>query len=430
MHLAVPLVPQAHIGVAAVGGEGHEAGRAGGGDLAGHGAGGDVEHGDGLFTGGDVEAAPVRCGGDEIGCVREFHRLADRGHGDRGGYGDGAGGSSGRRGGGRGRRGGGGGRNRGRRIVGPGQVERCAGENQNGGDGRQNHRGPPASWGWHHDRCTRRCRCGLGNDPRRRHECGGARPGDDRRAQRDRVLRMRVGHRRPSGLRRDHPFDQRNPGRPADQQHPGQLPDVELSGVHRPDQGADRGLDRRADESLELGPGEAGEEVPVRQQHRNRRLGVGRQRLLGLHAFLTQPGHGRCRRGRGQVEVGERATVLVVDPLQDRLVEVDAAEPFHSVRVAHHLDGVAAFAQHRGVEGAAAEVVDREGVALAEQPGRAVERGRRLRLGQRHVILQPGQPGDLLEQFPPVRPPGRRTGQRHPVRRAALDPRDGVEHVA
>ena len=47
-------------------------------------------------------------------------------------------------------------------------------------------------------------------------------------------------------------------------------------------------------------------------------------------------------------------------PGEQRLVEVDAAEAFHALGAAELLEAVLGLAQDRRVEGAAAEVVDRD----------------------------------------------------------------------
>ena len=54
---------------------------------------------------------------------------------------------------------------------------------------------------------------------------------------------------------------------------------------------------------------------------------------------------------------------------EDRLVEVDAAEPLDALGLAEDLDAAGALAQHRGVERAAAEVVDGDDVAVGRGGG-------------------------------------------------------------
>ena len=110
-----------------------------------------------------------------------------------------------------------------------------------------------------------------------------------------------VGRPSASEIMRD---DQRDPGRAADQQHGGELVRVDLGRAQRAHEGADRGLDRCPDHVLELGAGELHVEVPVGQEHRDRRLGVDRERLLGQHAVLAQPGERDAGLRVAHVELG------------------------------------------------------------------------------------------------------------------------------
>ena len=128
----------------------------------------------------------------------------------------------------------------------------------------------------------------------------------------------------------------------------------------------------RPDHVFELAAGEPDVEVAVRQEHRDGRLGVDRQRLLGRDAVLPQPGQRDAGLRVAQVELAERAAGAEVDVGEDRVVEVDAAEPLDALGAAEDVDaggGSRALAQHGGVEGAAAEVVDRHRVAVGEVLG-------------------------------------------------------------
>ena len=70
--------------------------------------------------------------------------------------------------------------------------------------------------------------------------------------------------------------------------------------------------------------------------------------------------HGRSgRSGRVPLSAAER----VVDVGEHRLVEVDAAEALDALGSTERLEAVGGLAQHGGVEGAAAEVVDGDDVA-------------------------------------------------------------------
>ena len=59
----------------------------------------------------------------------------------------------------------------------------------------------------------------------------------------------------------------------------------------------------------------------------------------------------------------------VVDVREHGVVEVDPAEAFDALGGAEDVDADVALAQHGGVEGAAAEVVDRDGVAVGRGGG-------------------------------------------------------------
>ena len=272
----------------------------------------------------------------------------------------------------------------------------------------------------------RRRHAGRGRNVRARRAVFG---GEGRRAQGDRVLGVRVDEGGPVQRRGDHLCDQRDPGGPPDQQHGVEVGRLDPRRAQRARERADRRLDLRPDHVFELAAREPDVEVPVRQEHRDGRLGVDRQRLLGRDAVLPQPGQGDAGLRVAQVELAERAAGAEVDVREDGVVEVDPAEPFDALGAAEDVDAGPALAQHGGVEGAAAEVVDRHRVAVAEVPGRGVVGGGRLGLGDHPRLRDARELRDLLEQFAPVGPPVGRVGEHDVRRRAALglgDLRDGV----
>ncbi len=254
--------------------------------------------------------------------------------------------------------------------------------------------------------------------------------GEGGRAEGDGVLGVRVDEGGPVERRGDHLCDQRDPGGAPDQQHGAEVGGLHLRRAQRAGERADRRLDLRPDHVFELAAGEPDVEVPVRQEHRDGRLGVDRQRLLGRDAVLPQPGQGDAGLRVAQVELAERAAGAEVDVGEDGVVEVDAAEPFDALGAAEDVDADGrALAQHGGVEGAAAEVVDGHRVAVAEVPGRGVVGGGRLRLGDHPRLRDARELRDLLEQLAPVGPPVGRVGEDDVRRRGALglgDLRDGV----
>ncbi len=138
--------------------------------------------------------------------------------------------------------------------------------------------------------------------------------GQDRGAQGDAVLGVGVHRHRAAEGRAHQLGHQRGAGRAADQQD---RRDV-VGGDARRAQGPVRGRDRvgqgRPHHLLVLGPGQAHLGLQVGQQHRDRHVGVRRQRLLGLDALLAEPGHRGGRRRVGRVELVDGA----VDRLRPR----------------------------------------------------------------------------------------------------------------
>ena len=227
--------------------------------------------------------------------------------------------------------------------------------------------------------------------------------------------------------------DQRNPGRSAGQQHRPQRGRLHPGRPQRPAQGADRVGQRRPDHRLELGAGEADPGVQAGQRHRDHHLGVLGEGLLGLDAVAAQPGQGgaHVRVVRGQRRRHRAHGVQHV--LEDRLVEVDAAELLDAFRFAEQLEPVGRAAQHRRVEGAAAQVVDgddlagrrparRPRTAPPRPPARCAVRRRRGRPGgwpgpAGRACTDPSSPGRSPPR-PPVASPPRRWPRAARVRAA------------
>ena len=267
---------------------------------------------------------------------------------------------------------------------------------------------------------------------RRRGRCARARRtefgGERGRAEGDGVLGVRVDEGGPVECRGDHLGDHRDAGRPPDQEHGVEVRGLDPRGAQRAGERADGRLDLRPDHVFELAAGEADVEVPVRQEHRDGRFGVDRQRLLGGDAVLPQPGQGDAGLRVAQVELAERPAGAEVDVREDGVVEVDAAEPLDALGAAEDVDPYRALAQHGGVEGAAAQVVHGHRVAVAEVAGGRVVGCCRLRLGDHPCLRDARQLRDLLEQLTPVRTPVGGVGEDHVLRGCALglgDLRDG-----
>jgi hypothetical protein len=240
---------------------------------------------------------------------------------------------------------------------------------------------------------------------------------------------VRVDQGGPVERRRDHLGDQRDPGGAADQQHCAEVGGLDARGPQRAGQRADRRLDLGADHVFELAAGQADVEVPVRQEHRDGRLGVDREGLLRRDAILPQPGQGDAGLRVAQVELAQRAAGAEVDVGEDRVVEVDTAEPLDPLGAAEDVDADGALAQHGGVERAATEVVHGHRVTVGEVAGRRVVGRGRLRLGDHPDLLDARELRDLLEQLTPVGAPVGGVGEDDVRRRGALglgDLRDGV----
>jgi hypothetical protein len=166
-----------------------------------------------------------------------------------------------------------------------------------------------------------------------------------------------------------------------------------------------------------------------RKQHRDRHLGVAAQCLLGLGALAPDARDGGQHGRIGVVELREGVGHALEDVFEHGLVEVDAAEPFETLRPADQPEVDVALAHDRGVERAATEVVDRDRGPGAHPLVRGVGHGRRLGLGQERdgeaLVRERGGQQLLL-----VLSPCRGVGDRDPVGGAALALGDAVDHPA
>ena len=167
------------------------------------------------------------------------------------------------------------------------------------------------------------------------------------------------------------------------------------------------------------------------QHDRDRHVGVGRQRLLGLDALATQPGHGGDDRGVVEVEAAERRRRGCSDDVGEHgVVEVDAAEALDALGLAEDVEAVGPLAQDGGVEGAAAEVVHGDDRARLDPLLAGVVRRRRLGLGEEPGDADVGLAGALLEEVELVGAPVGRVGQGDGRRRPALELGDPLDDPA
>ena len=259
--------------------------------------------------------------------------------------------------------------------------------------------------------------------PRRR------RHGRDRQrgALRDRVLRIGVHRDRPGQPLRHQLRHQRDPRRPADQQHRGELTRPTPRRADGGAQRVDRLLHLRADHRLELAAVQPHRPAARGQEHRDRHVGVGRERLLGLGALPAHPRDGGQHGGVGVVEVGERDRQPRPDVLEHDLVEVDAAEPVEPLRPPEQPEprgperglGPVGLAHDGRVERAAAQVVHGDGGPGRDPLLRGVVQRRGLRLGEQgNAEALRGERGG--EQVLLVAAPRRRVGERDLRRLAAF----------
>jgi hypothetical protein len=252
---------------------------------------------------------------------------------------------------------------------------------------------------------------------------GGAAVGahSNRGAEADGVLGVGVYGDGPTQLDPHHLGHQRDPGRSADQQDRADVLGRDLGRADGAAQGDDGLRDRRADHGLELGPGQPYLGLEAGDQHRDRDVRVRGQSLLGVDALLAQPGHRSLGRGLLGIEAIQAVAHRRPDVGEDRLVEVDAAEPLDAFGRADDLEAVVVGAAHGGgVEGAAAQVVHGDDRARLQPALRGVERGRGHRLGDQQGGVQVDLADGLGEQIELVVAPVGRVGQRDGPRGLAL----------
>ena len=195
-------------------------------------------------------------------------------------------------------------------------------------------------------------------------------------AERDRVLRIGVHRDRAVEARRHELRDERDPGRATDQQDRGQVGRLDPGGGDGPAQHLDARLDVVADHLLELA---------AHQPHRRLQAGssTGMRTSVSADSASLASTQSRAQpRHRGQhllvrwVEPVERIAEALADVGEDRVVEVDPAETLDALGPAQQREA-AVLADHRGVEGAAAQVVDRDDRARLDALGGGVaDRGR------------------------------------------------------
>jgi hypothetical protein len=210
--------------------------------------------------------------------------------------------------------------------------------------------------------------------------------------------------------------DQRDPAGAADQQDRVQLPRPQPGPLHDLPEELHRAEDVRTDQRLQVGT--ADRDVPgyPREEHRDDRLDVAGERLLGIHHRVAEGGQGGGDRRVGVVQAGQVHARGGGDVAQQQVVEVEPADRVVPARLADQLEAGTGLADHARVEGTAAQVVDADqGTGL--DPGLHRVPGRRGdRFDQQPDIVEVGRGRGLDEQVAPVLTPLGRVGQ-HQVRR-------------
>ena len=107
---------------------------------------------------------------------------------------------------------------------------------------------------------------------------------------------MRIDRDRAAGRLADHLRDERDARRAADQQDAVEPVELEPGALDRPPERPDRLGDPRPDHLLEFLAGQAHLGLETGQDDLDRRVGIGREGLLGPAAFLAQSGDGGQRR--------------------------------------------------------------------------------------------------------------------------------------
>ncbi len=274
---------------------------------------------------------------------------------------------------------------------------------------------------WWRRRGVRSC------DRRGRQQCDPS-VGVERRAQRDRVLGMGIDHDRAAEPGRHLPGDQRDARRPPDQQHRVQVVGTQAGRRHHAGQGLDRRTEQRSDQLLQLGALQEHLALLAADPDRDGDRRLPRQRLLGVHAGPAELGD----RGRRRLAVGAVVEGRPVGPqsaqdvAEHRLVDVDAAQALDALGPAQRLEPpVRPPPQDGGVEGATAEVVDRDGLPGGEAFRLRVPGRRGHGLGQQPGRRDLHQPQRLAQDVTLELSPVRRMGHGDGRRRTSLGLPDG-----
>ena len=201
----------------------------------------------------------------------------------------------------------------------------------------------------------------------------------------------------------------------ADEEHPADIGRGDAGRADGALEGLRRLVDPWPDHGLELAASEAYVCLQPGHRHRDRRIGVGGEGLLGPPALRSQSGLGGQGLGVGAIGTRHCAPEHGVDVGHHGLVEIDAAEALHALGVADQLESILGAPHQGGIEGAAAKVVDCNDLTRCDLLLAGIGDGGGLGFGQQ---LHPGgveacEAGSLAKHTGLVLPIVGRVGEHH-----------------
>jgi hypothetical protein len=207
-----------------------------------------------------------------------------------------------------------------------------------------------------------------------------------------------------------HFADEGDAGAAADEQDAAELGGLDGGVAECPAHGGDGFGERGSDHQFELGSGDPYGGGEFGEGDGDEGVDVGGEGFFGFDAVSAESGEADGDFGVVGVEWGVEDAE---DVSEDGLVEVDAAEVFDAFGGAEGAESGVGFLQDAGVEGAAAQVVDRDLVAWIDSGLGGVLGGGGFGFGAAAGGGHSGHDRDLVEQFQPERSPVGRVGQDH-----------------
>ena len=167
----------------------------------------------------------------------------------------------------------------------------------------------------------------------------------------------------------------------------------------------------------------------IGERDRNRRLAVERERFLRTGALHAELGERAPHGGVGRVDLAQVLVDRRVHVREHGVVEVEAAEALEALGRAQQLTGAVAAAHDGDVEGAAAEVVDRDGVARVHATEVQVVQRRGFGFAEQRDALDAGNTTRFAQQVELELAPVRGVGQHDGVGPVAVAVGGDVEYV-